>query len=183
MYSIIESKNSTVLVASFHQLVDSIIQSNSFYLYPMIHTTMPSGSVSPTSSIDSSNYSSIDSVSTNSFDKSELNRQVNRQAKKLERPSEKIQVDVSQCMLKSARILSKNPNKVIVCTFCKNNGEPEDIYRSHSIKDVRGRVTCPLLKEYVCPSCGESGENAHTITYCKKLKAQKRNELISKSLN
>ena len=179
MFSIVESKNSTVLVASFQQLVDTIIQNNSYFIFPN-PTQSSSGSVSPSSSIDSSNYSSIESSSTNSYDKFG-SRQVTK--KKLERPSDKIQIDVSKYMEKSARILNKNPNKVIMCSFCKNNGEPEHIYRSHSIKDIRGRVTCPLLKEYVCPSCGESGENAHTITYCKKLKTQKRSDMISKFLN
>jgi hypothetical protein len=100
----------------------------------------------------------------------------------MERPSEKIQIDVSKYIQKTARILNRNPNKIILCSFCKNNGEPEHIYRSHMIKDISGRVTCPLLKEYKCPACGESGENAHTITYCKKFKAQKRNEIISRQL-
>ncbi len=65
------------------------------------------------------------------------------------------------------------------CSFCKNNGEPEYIYTSHLMKNAKGKVTCPLLKIYKCPICGESGESAHTITYCKKYKMLKRNNLLS----
>jgi hypothetical protein len=72
----------------------------------------------------------------------------------------------------------QNSNKVLMCSFCKNNNEPEHIYMSHTLKDLKGRTTCPLLKLYVCPICGETGESAHTITYCKKFKSLKINNLF-----
>lgn len=54
------------------------------------------------------------------------------------------------------------------CVFCKNNGESELTYKSHSVKDSRGHVTCPRLFSYVCPMCNATGKAAHTTKYCPK---------------
>lgn len=52
------------------------------------------------------------------------------------------------------------------CAFCKNNGENEECYSDHVLKDGRGRVLCPVLRAFRCPRCGATGERAHTIKYC-----------------
>ncbi|XP_063988532.1 nanos homolog 3 [Diachasmimorpha longicaudata] len=52
------------------------------------------------------------------------------------------------------------------CVFCKNNGEQESYYKSHLLKDVNGKTTCPVLKAYTCPICGAKGEDSHTVKYC-----------------
>ena len=52
------------------------------------------------------------------------------------------------------------------CVFCKNNGEPEAVYTSHVLKDSLDKVACPRLRAYICPLCGTSGDDAHTIKYC-----------------
>ena len=52
------------------------------------------------------------------------------------------------------------------CVFCKNNGEDESYYLSHTLKDDNGRVTCPILYKYKCPICHSTGPVSHTIRYC-----------------
>ena len=53
-----------------------------------------------------------------------------------------------------------------VCVFCRNNGESESYYSSHQLKDVEGNIKCPVLSAYVCPICGATGKDSHTIKYC-----------------
>ncbi|KAM9777443.1 nanos homolog 1-like [Neosynchiropus ocellatus] len=53
-----------------------------------------------------------------------------------------------------------------VCVFCRNNGAPEEVYGTHILKTVDGRVLCPILRAYTCPLCSANGDNAHTIKYC-----------------
>nr|XP_049693890.1 uncharacterized protein LOC110374694 isoform X1 [Helicoverpa armigera] len=61
------------------------------------------------------------------------------------------------------RVRRALPNE---CAFCKNNGENEECYSSHALKDWRGRVLCPVLRAFRCPRCGATGDRAHTIKYC-----------------
>nr|BAB01492.1 CNNOS2 [Hydra vulgaris] len=53
-----------------------------------------------------------------------------------------------------------------VCVFCRNNGESENVYASHVLKDTDGRTSCPILRAYTCPICKANGDNSHTIKYC-----------------
>lgn len=103
-------------------------------------------------------------------------RQKNR-ISKLPKRSE--QVDMSEFIRKSQ---SGYQQRNMVCTFCKSNGESEEIYTSHSLKSSNNKITCPILMKYTCVECGASGENTHTIKYCpvmqKKLKKQLLNKFI-----
>ncbi|CAH2099396.1 unnamed protein product [Euphydryas editha] len=59
----------------------------------------------------------------------------------------------------------KKQTEAMECRFCKNNGERESYYRSHSLR-ARGRVSCPVLRAYRCRRCGARGDRAHTLKYC-----------------
>lgn len=52
------------------------------------------------------------------------------------------------------------------CNFCKHNGESRHVYESHPLKTLEGVVICPILRHYVCPVCGATGGQAHTLKYC-----------------
>lgn len=52
------------------------------------------------------------------------------------------------------------------CGFCRQNGESAEVYTSHRLKARSGRVLCPVLRSYVCPTCGATGDTAHTRHYC-----------------
>uniref|UniRef100_G3WAV8 Nanos-type domain-containing protein n=2 Tax=Sarcophilus harrisii TaxID=9305 RepID=G3WAV8_SARHA len=58
------------------------------------------------------------------------------------------------------------PPRNSLCTFCKHNGESQNIYLSHTLKDQEGRVVCPILRKYVCPQCRATQDNAHTKRFC-----------------
>ncbi|XP_007995460.1 nanos homolog 2 [Chlorocebus sabaeus] len=53
-----------------------------------------------------------------------------------------------------------------LCNFCKHNGESRHVYSSHQLKTPDGVVVCPILRHYVCPVCGATGDQAHTLKYC-----------------
>ncbi|XP_078449063.1 uncharacterized protein LOC144717541 isoform X1 [Lampetra planeri] len=53
-----------------------------------------------------------------------------------------------------------------LCSFCLTNGATERVYGSHDLRDTAGRVSCPVLRAYTCPQCGQSGDVAHTLKYC-----------------
>jgi hypothetical protein len=69
-------------------------------------------------------------------------------------------------LVKQAKIRRKNGGKKEVCVFCRNNGETEQIFTSHTLKDATNNVACPILRMYQCPICHASGDQAHTIKYC-----------------
>lgn len=57
------------------------------------------------------------------------------------------------------------------CALCKKNGETREFYTTHVLKDNRGKIICPILRKYVCPTCGATGDNAHTLRHCPVNKA------------
>ena len=62
------------------------------------------------------------------------------------------------------------------CRFCHKNGESAELYLSHVTKERSGLVQCPVLRSYKCPVCGDSGDKAHTISYCPRNRRVENNE-------
>ncbi|XP_062585115.1 nanos homolog 2-like [Saccostrea cucullata] len=60
----------------------------------------------------------------------------------------------------------------IHCALCQKNGETREFYTTHLLKDNRGKIICPILRKYVCPTCGATGDNAHTLRHCPVTKAK-----------
>ena len=60
------------------------------------------------------------------------------------------------------------------CKVCQDAGKPEEIYRSHFIRENRdpnSKVTCPTLLSQECRYCYKNG---HTTKYCSVLKEKER---------
>ena len=80
--------------------------------------------------------------------------------------SERLPQQMRDDIIKQGRLRRKQGGKKEVCVFCRNNGENEQIYTSHTLKDAQNGVACPILRLYQCPICHASGDQAHTIKYC-----------------
>ena len=55
-----------------------------------------------------------------------------------------------------ARVPYRRPQ----CTFCKSI--------HHLIRGPRGKSTCPVLRNRICPICKATGDDAHSINFCPK---------------
>lgn len=69
-----------------------------------------------------------------------------------------LDLDVSFTQLEKPSKVLMNGLKLQHCVFCKNNGEDEKVFTSHTLKDFKGRTLCPKLRLYKCPKCGKDGD-------------------------
>jgi len=69
------------------------------------------------------------------------------------------------------------------CGFCKEN-EPRnrEMFMSHPLRDPAGRVVCPLLRAFICPTCRATGDNAHTRSYCPLTNQGRRGRSVTSAL-
>jgi protein nanos 1 len=114
----------------------------------------------------------LDSISTNSDSSSSFNPKMavdaaQTYAQTLESiiAGQKNVINRLSLVNKDSRV-PKNNSKATVCVFCRNNGESQEFFRSHTLKDSEGNTTCPILRAYTCPLCKENGDKSHTIKYC-----------------
>lgn len=118
--------------------------------------------MSPSSS---SNHGILSALSLSSTTGNSLQNQLLSASGKPLR-SERLPSHIVEEIVKQAKIRRRNGGKKEVCVFCRNNGEKEQIYTSHTLKDASNHVACPILRLYQCPICHASGDQAHTIKYC-----------------
>ena len=59
------------------------------------------------------------------------------------------------------------------CKVCKDAGKSEREYRSHIVKNKKGKTICPTLLNQTCKYCRETG---HTVKYCSILKLNEKNK-------
>ncbi|GAB6023128.1 Nanos 1 [Chamberlinius hualienensis] len=69
-----------------------------------------------------------------------------------------------------------------LCVFCRSNGETFDVYTSHNVRNIEGKILCPQLRSYTCPLCQSTGDYAHTVRYCPKYKHKQDRHTYMKSL-
>lgn len=119
---------------------------------------------SPTPTSNHSLLSAL-SLSTSSASNMHLSSSILANSSKPLR-SERLPQHIVEDIVKQAKIRRRNGGKKEVCVFCRNNGEKEQIYTSHTLKDASNNVACPILRLYQCPICHASGNQAHTIKYC-----------------
>ena len=170
------------LVSSFQQLVEMLKLNNQYsdselnlneVIEKRQRLSSTGSTMSPKSTSSSMCQESSMQKSPNSSTDS-INFPTPRLTKKFLR-SEQVKINDSQFQNSSKQ---SQKNKPLFCQFCKNNGEPAQIYTSHLFRDFKGKVCCPILRQHQCPLCGESGDKAHTFTYCRKYKNSKLNSLI-----
>lgn len=53
---------------------------------------------------------------------------------------------------------------------------------SHNLKDSLGKIVCPILRNFVCPKCGQTGDYAHTDKYCPVTQRKQKENKIRKFL-
>ena len=73
----------------------------------------------------------------------------------------------SMASMRRSASLALMEKREIFCDFCKNNGEGLFIFNSHKLKDDNDKlILCQIVREYECPNCHASRDQAHTLKSC-----------------
>jgi len=140
-------------------------QSNSLLTSQPNHSLLnSSGNFNLNSSPNSSSNHGLLSALALSTSSNAANQLLSASGKPLR--SERLPPNIVEEIVKQAKLRRRMGGKKEVCVFCRNNGEKEQIYTSHTLKDASNHVACPILRLYQCPICHASGDQAHTIKYC-----------------
>jgi len=150
---------------SHHNLLNSMNSgNNNIQQQQQLQSNILNFNMSPSSSSNHGMLSSALSLSSVAGSNSLQNQLLSASGKPLR--SERLPNHIVEEIVKQAKIRRRNGGKKEVCVFCRNNGEKEQIYTSHTLKDASNHVACPILRLYQCPICHASGDQAHTIKYC-----------------
>ncbi|XP_063912051.1 nanos homolog 3 [Zophobas morio] len=66
----------------------------------------------------------------------------------------------------------ENINTRLLCTLCRKNGEPPEVFFSHCLRSVDGKIMCPVLRKHICDLCGATGDYAHTRSHCPQFNSE-----------
>jgi hypothetical protein len=146
----------------------SILGNNSSLLSSQLNQSLLNNNSMNYSNINSSNSGLLSALSLQASNGSLSAAAAKQLANSSSKPlrSERLPSQFVDELVKQAKIRRKNGGKKEVCVFCRNNGETEQIFTSHTLKDANNNVACPILRMYQCPICHASGDQAHTIKYC-----------------
>ena len=61
--------------------------------------------------------------------------------------------------------------RTMLCTHCKNSGEAKHVYEGHSVRDLKGLISCPKIKKNICNNCKKTG---HLSSHCTFAKSEHR---------
>lgn len=145
---------------------------------PILQKAQMNQIVSPSPTIKKSQQANSDIMAFNSPQK--FKRSYDQNSRQMPKRSEN--VDLSD-YIRQAALQRAVGGRLKMCTFCKTNGESEEIYTSHALKDSNDKITCPILMCYSCPVCGATGEKTHTKKYCPVLQKKLRMDMLNKQQN
>jgi hypothetical protein len=59
--------------------------------------------------------------------------------------------------------------RTMLCTHCKNMGEPKAVYEGHMVRDAKGLISCPKIKKNICNNCKKTGHLSSHCTFTKSV--------------